>query len=97
MIDRIAEHDPSDKIKNLQEVYIDYYAIGRNIFSLNIPSTIALTKRVEDWAETEKAVVNRMAEGLISMTMSLRVLPQVSYLNGSAPCSKIAQIVSERL
>jgi hypothetical protein len=75
---------------------LDYYAVGRNIFSLNIPSTIALTRKPEYWGETEKAVINRMAEGLIAMTMSLRVLPQVSFLNGSPVCTKIAQIVSEK-
>jgi len=37
-----------------------------------------------------------MAEGLISVAMSLRVLPQVSYLGGSPACSKIAQIISEK-
>jgi hypothetical protein len=37
-----------------------------------------------------------MASGLISLTMSLRVLPQVSYLNGSSACSKIAQILSDK-
>lgn len=37
-----------------------------------------------------------MAEGLIGLTMSLRVLPQVSFLNGSASCAKLAQIVSEK-
>jgi hypothetical protein len=35
-----------------------------------------------------------MSEGLIAMAMSLRILPQVSFLNGSQACSKIAQIVS---
>ena len=30
------------------------------------------------------------------MTMSLRVLPQVSYLNGSGACARIAQIVSDK-
>ena len=37
-----------------------------------------------------------MAAGLISLTMSLRVLPQVNYLSGSAACTKIAQIVSDK-
>jgi vacuolar protein sorting-associated protein 45 len=49
LIDKLAESDPSDKIKNIQEVYLDYYAVGRNIFSLNIPSTISLSKRQDQW------------------------------------------------
>jgi len=52
MIDKLAENDPTDKIKNIQEVYLDYYAVGRNIFSLNIPSTIGLSRRADSWGET---------------------------------------------
>lgn len=44
-IAELAEVDTSDRIKTLQEVYLDYYAVGRNIFSLKIPSTIGLIKR----------------------------------------------------
>ena len=49
MIDELATHDPLDKIKNIQEVYLDYYALGRNVFSLNIPSAIGLTRRENFW------------------------------------------------
>lgn len=77
----MAEVDTSDRIKNLQEVYLDYYAVGRNIFSLKIPSTIGLIKRKDNWNESDKSVVNRISEGLISAVMSLRVLPQIKFLN----------------
>jgi hypothetical protein len=61
MIDKLAEGDPTDKIKNIQEVYLDYYAVGRNIFSMNIPSTISLSRRQESWGEGEKLLLSRMA------------------------------------
>lgn len=49
-ISELAEVDSADRIKNLQEVYLDYYAVGRNIFSLKIPSTIGLIKRKDNWS-----------------------------------------------
>lgn len=49
-----------DKIKNVQEIYLDYYALGRNIFSFNIPSAIGLTRRENYWDEKDKAVMNRI-------------------------------------
>jgi hypothetical protein len=64
-----------DKIKNIQEVYLDYYALGRNIFSLNIPSAIGLTKKESLWQDKDRAVLSRMTEGLISALMSLRLMP----------------------
>jgi len=41
--------------------------------------------------------VNRISEGLISLTMSLRVLPQVKYLSESDACGEIAKMVSKKL
>jgi len=80
-IAELAEVDTSDRIKTLQEVYLDYYAVGRNIFSLKIPSTIGLIKRRDNWDDTDKKAINRISEGLISVIMSLRILPQIKYIN----------------
>jgi hypothetical protein len=86
-----------DKIKNIQEVYLDYYALGRNIFSLNIPSAIGLTRKENLWQEKDRAVMNRITEGLISALMSLRLMPEIRYLNGSSACFAIAQKVSQKM
>ena len=49
MIDELAASDSLDKIKNIQYVYLDYYALGRNVFSLNIPSAIGVTRNQSLW------------------------------------------------
>lgn len=38
-----------------------------------------------------------MSEGLISVLMSLRLMPTVRYLNGSAICASVANKVSKKL
>lgn len=48
-IKELAENDTADKIKALQEVYLDFFALARNIFTLNIPSTIGLNKSMDLW------------------------------------------------
>jgi vacuolar protein sorting-associated protein 45 len=60
-IGELAEADTSDRIKNLQEVYLDYYAVGRNIFSLKIPSTVGLFKRRESWLDTDRNLIGRIS------------------------------------
>ena len=97
LIGELADADPNDRIKTLQEVYIDYYAVGRNVFSLKIPSTIALQAPSHMWHETEKALIGRISEGLLSTVMSLRALPTVKYLNDSDACGEIARRVSKKL
>ena len=96
-IDEIAMADSYDKVKGLQEVYLDYFALGRNVFSLNIPSAIGLTRRQEYWDDNDRSALNRMSDGLISAVMSLRLMPQVRYLNGSAACSHIASKLAKKL
>ena len=76
---------------------MDYYALGRNIFSLNIPSTIGLSKNPDLWSESDLAVSNRISEGLISNLMSLRLMPQIRFLNGSHACRQIAMKVKSKM
>ena len=89
--------DTQDRIKNIQEIYLDYYALGHNIYSLNIPSTISLAKRQELWDEKDRLIINRMSEGLISLVMSLRLMPQIRYLNGSASCANVAEKLARKM
>ena len=96
-IDEIAMADSYDKVKGLQEVYLDYFALGRNIFSLNIPSSVGLSRRQEYWDDSDKNALNRMSEGLISAVMSLRLMPQIRYLNGSASCAHIANKLAKKM
>jgi hypothetical protein len=63
---------------------------------LKILSTIGLMKRRENWNEGDKSVVNRISDGLISVAMSLRVLPQVRYLSESESCSEVARKISKK-
>lgn len=39
-IEKLAELDEKDSIKQLQEVYADYYALNHELFTLNIDSCL---------------------------------------------------------
>lgn len=54
-------------------------------------------KKREFWKESEKGLVNRISEGLISVAMSLRTLPQIKYIADSDACAEIAKQVSLKL
>jgi vacuolar protein sorting-associated protein 45 len=97
MIETLATNDPNDRIKALQEVYLDYFAIGRNVYTLNIPSTISLMKPKEHWSETQTQILDRMYCGLLSVVMSLRVIPQVRYLTSSDACFSLAHRLAKKL
>jgi vacuolar protein sorting-associated protein 45 len=96
-IETLATNDPNDRIKSLQEVYLDYFAIGRNVYTLNIPSTVSLLKPKEQWLEPQNQLMDRMYQGLLSVIMSLRVIPQVRYLTNSDACFTLAHRLSRKL
>ena len=43
-IEKLAELDEKDSIKQLQEVYADYYAVNHELFTLNIDTCIGINK-----------------------------------------------------
>ena len=43
-IEKLAELDDKDSIKQLQEVYADYYAVNHELFTLNIDTCIGINK-----------------------------------------------------
>jgi vacuolar protein sorting-associated protein 45 len=61
--------------------------VGRNIFSLKIPSTISILKPKSLWNDPEKSLLQRISQGVISLLMSLRLLPQVKYIADSDACA----------
>lgn len=48
-IETLAQADTQDLVKEIHEVYADYYSLSRDLFSLNIPSTFGLTKEYSSW------------------------------------------------
>lgn len=64
---------------------------------MNIPSTIGLIQREDKWGVEDKAALGRMSDGLISLVMSLRIVPQVRFLNDSPACERIAKNLSLKI
>ena len=38
-----------------------------------------------------------MSEGLTSLVMSLRLMPQIRYLNGSSSCARVAERLARKM
>ncbi len=44
-VGKLAEADTKDLVKQVQEVYVDYFPINSDLFSLGIPDTLALSSK----------------------------------------------------
>eukprot|EP01100_Stratorugosa_tubuloviscum_P013879 TRINITY_DN7149_c0_g1_i1.p1 TRINITY_DN7149_c0_g1~~TRINITY_DN7149_c0_g1_i1.p1 ORF type:complete len:568 (+),score=216.67 TRINITY_DN7149_c0_g1_i1:3-1706(+) len=81
----LSAADEHETVKQVQEFYCDYFAISRDLFTLNIPSYISL-----DPAENQK-IINRTCEGLFSILMSIRRCPVVRHQRNSQICDRISR------
>ena len=58
---------------------MDFYCIQEDLFTLNIPSTLPMTKVSQTWGPKEKAMLERVGDGLLSVLFSLRRIPMIRY------------------
>ncbi|CAD8099685.1 unnamed protein product [Paramecium primaurelia] len=96
-IEQLAEADDSDLIKQLQEIYLDFYIVQPDTFTLNIPSTIPLTKSASQWNSQDEQLFQRVFEGLSATIYSLRRIPMIRYQGSSEICAKLAQKLSQTM
>ena len=92
-LQKLAQFDVNMQVKNVQEVYLDYYVINSNVFHLNIEnciSSLSMTNH-DHWKDYEHRTYERIAQGLISVCMSNRIYPIIKYVRGSDVCQKLAQ------
>ena len=92
-IKKLAESDINMQVKNLQEIYLDFYIINSNVFHLNIESCICNLDMtpVEKWNQYDTQMYERIYQGLISACLSNRMKPLIKSVKGSFLCQKLGK------
>ena len=90
---KLAENDINTQVKNVQEIYLDYYIINSNIFHLNIESCICNLDMtpMEKWNQYDTQMYERIYQGLISACLSNRMKPLIKSIKGSFLCQKLGK------
>nr|CAG4643835.1 EOG090X03QA [Lepidurus arcticus] len=82
----LAEADEQEVVRELQEFFADYYALGPDLFSLNLPESI------QGLAWNPQALV-RTVQGLASVLLATKKHPVVRYQGSSNLAKKLAEDV----
>ena len=92
-IKKLAESDINMQVKNLQEMYLDFYIINSNVFHLNIESCICNLDMtpMEKWNQYDTQMYERIYQGLISACLSNRMKPLIKSVKGSYLCQKLGK------
>ncbi|XP_053617194.1 vacuolar protein sorting-associated protein 45 [Plodia interpunctella] len=86
----LAECDEQEAVREVQEVFADYLAVDRHLFSFNIVG--CLQGRL--W---NQAHLHRCASGLLSLLLSLKRRCVVRYEAASEPCARLAERLRDLL
>uniref|UniRef100_A0A1I8JIT2 Vacuolar protein sorting-associated protein 45 n=2 Tax=Macrostomum lignano TaxID=282301 RepID=A0A1I8JIT2_9PLAT len=80
----LAEHDEQEVVREVQEVFADYLALSPLLFTPNQ----RLAVRGFAW---QPGALQRCAEGLAGVLLSLKRLPFIRYQNSSANARRLAE------
>jgi len=96
-LEQLACCDELEVVQQVQEFFADVYAVSHDLFSLNLPSTARLTEDRGKWTSYEESVFERMIEGLLSVCLTLRMLPAIRYTASSHLTRQVAERLQLRI
>ena len=91
-VERLAEADDFEVVKEVQEYFGDYLAVDQQLFHFNLsyPVKYIYGSAVDSW---DGNAFQRSVDGLLSIMLSLKKRPLVRYSKNSAMSKRLAQEV----
>lgn len=89
-IKTLAECDEQETVREVQEVFADYLAVDRHLFSFNIVGCL----HGRTWNQHH---LQRCAQGLLALLLSVKRRAVVRYEAASEPCARLAERVRDLL
>lgn len=94
---KLANADEFSSIKNMEEVYLDYYVINKNLFHFNFESSSInqLYSNINKWKQSEHFMINEMTKNLFAYCISMRSNPVIKYIKKNELSSLLANKLNE--
>ncbi|KAI8916009.1 Sec1-like protein [Gorgonomyces haynaldii] len=91
-IERLAEADVHECVREVQEYFADYIAVNHDLFQLGVsaPTQPLYAELTPTWNQN---TLSRVTEGITSCLLSLKKKPLIRYERNSTFCRKLAQEV----
>nr|SVE88547.1 EOG090X03QA [Daphnia sinensis]SVE89172.1 EOG090X03QA [Daphnia sinensis]SVE91048.1 EOG090X03QA [Daphnia sinensis]SVE91673.1 EOG090X03QA [Daphnia sinensis] len=86
----LAESDEQEVVREIQEFYADFFAVGPHLFSLNLEKPI-------HGMEWNPNCLQRSAQGVLSVLLSLKKNPIIRYQNFSSLARRLAENIRDTI
>eukprot|EP00753_Platysulcus_tardus_P006118 PLAT13992.4.p1 GENE.PLAT13992.4~~PLAT13992.4.p1 ORF type:complete len:593 (-),score=309.18 PLAT13992.4:232-1920(-) len=84
----VAEADEHELVRGVQEAYADYFALSDEMFSLQLPYSMSLSRPRARWNDADEDVFSRSVQGVLSVLLSLKRRAHIRY-QGSSELAKL--------
>ncbi|KAL3798233.1 hypothetical protein ACHAW5_008314 [Stephanodiscus triporus] len=92
----LAENDPRERVRQVQEFYADFLPINPDLLSLNCRNTLPMTSSSSSSREHHAALYERNLAGLQSMLLALKRQPAaIRYQKSSRTARRLANDIGE--
>lgn len=91
-LERIAEADEHEVVREVQEFFADYLALGPQLVTFNIPNCIGSSPK-----EFDQGSLSRLHQGLVAMMLSLKKKPVIRFQASSQQCTRLAQEIGSSM
>ncbi|CDO94915.1 unnamed protein product [Kluyveromyces dobzhanskii CBS 2104] len=86
-LERLAERDDLEVVTHVEEVFQDYLIVNEDVFALEIP----LYNLLQNQLVWDPKGLQETTSGLMSLLLSLKLNPTISYDPNSKLCQKLAK------
>lgn len=98
LLQQLADADALSLVKQVQELYADYFPVNKSLFSLNLQSSLKFSTPRPRWSRNEEARYQRAVQGLCAVLLSLKLRPaQIRYQRGSDVGGNFAREVRQAM
>jgi vacuolar protein sorting-associated protein 45 len=92
----LAEGDELELVRQVSELYGDYYALNDFIWHANMPISKPLYTQTNYWSADEKNLLERNCDSIISLLLSFKVRADIRYSGASSVAKMVAMEVAKR-
>ena len=97
LLQKLAEADQHEVVTQVHEFYFDYFVINRDLFTLNLNSSLQLSRPRSRWSRAEEVMFQRASSGLLSVLLSLKRKPEIRYAKGSSLATSFAKEIRAQI
>ena len=86
---QLAENDDQEAVQSVLEMFLDFFSINRNLFSLNLPQCSVL----HDQRRWDQKLFDRTVDGVLASLLALKKRPIIRFAGKSGVARKVAEEV----